>query len=41
MDTFLDIVAWFFILSGVAAWLLLGLAVLFYQLCQQPPEEEM
>jgi hypothetical protein len=41
MNTFVDIATWFFILSGVVAWLLLGVAVLFYLLCQAPPEEEM
>jgi len=41
MDMFLNLVTWFFILSGALAWLLLGVAVLFYFLCQRPPEEEM
>jgi protein-S-isoprenylcysteine O-methyltransferase Ste14 len=41
MDAFLNIAAWFFILSGAVAWLLLGAVVLFYFLCQRPPEEEM
>jgi hypothetical protein len=41
MDTFLNIAAWFFMLSGMTAWLLCGAVAWFYWLCQRPPEEEM
>lgn len=37
MDTFLNIAALFFMLSGMTAWVLGGVVAWFYWLCKRPP----
>jgi len=39
MDTFLNIAALFFMLSGMVAWVLCAFAAWFYWMCNRPPEE--
>ena len=39
METLLNVLGLFFMVSGMAAWLLGGIAAWFYWSCQQPPEE--
>jgi len=39
MDTFLNIAALFFMLSGMVAWAFCGFAACFYWMCNRPPEE--
>lgn len=40
MDAFLNIASWFFLLSGVVAWMCVALICFFYWMCQRPPKEE-
>ena len=39
MDSFFNIFALFFMLSGMVAWLLLGIVAWFYWSCSRPPKE--
>jgi len=39
METLLNIFGLFFLVSGMAAWLIGGFVAWFYWCCQQPPEE--
>jgi len=40
MDTFLNVLGLFFLLSGVAAWFFAIMLFIFYRLCLHPQEEE-
>jgi hypothetical protein len=40
MEAFLNIAGLFFMVSGMAAWLLIALVCFFYWMCQRPPEGE-
>jgi hypothetical protein len=40
METLLNVLGLFFMLSGMAAWLFVVLIVGFYWMCSRPPKEE-
>jgi hypothetical protein len=40
METFLNILGLFFLVSGVAAWSIAAMIFVFYRMCLHPQEEE-
>ena len=40
METMLNILGLFFLVSGVAAWAIAAMIFVFYQMSLRPPEEE-
>jgi hypothetical protein len=40
METMLNILGLFFMVSGIAAWTLASVICVFYFMCQQPPKEK-
>ena len=40
METLLNILGLFFLVSGVAAWAIAAMIFVFFQMSQRPPEEE-
>lgn len=39
MDTFLNVLAWFFLLSGVLSWVVFIFLTWYYWLCQSKKEK--
>ena len=40
MDTILNILGLFFLVSGIAGWAIAAMIYVFYRMCEYPPKEE-